>query len=184
MNIDVAGLDSVTSANCISCFDCVECCPVTESAPDGQMQTKALSWTLGGKIRINHPKPLFLTVLVLCVIVTAWAVFFVDIDTFRYARSLPRPDNPEHMSFDVKGVSCSGSARLFVYFLNREDFSQVNGYLKVGMRPRSGWVRVNVWYDPARTDQTAIREAVTEPYYDLQEHRWRPSPFEIKGMDY
>ena len=40
---------------------------------------------------------------------------------------------------------------------------------------------VRITYDPARTDEDSIREAITEPYFDGQV--WRPSPFAIEGYD-
>jgi len=40
-----------------------------------------------------------------------------------------------------------------------------------------------VTYDPSQTDEAAISQAATEPYYDVLADRWRMSPFQIEGYD-
>jgi polyferredoxin len=178
MNIDVAHQTAVKSANCISCFECVEVCPMKK-----EHNEKILSWKLLGKFRILNPGAVILASIALGVIATASASLLVDFPTFMDTRDLPKPAALEKTVLQVQGISCSGSAKLFVYFLDRRDISQIEGYVKVATRPRTGWIDVTIWHDPAKTDQQAIIEAVTEAYYDESEQRWRPSPFEVKGYN-
>ena len=178
MNIDVANQKSVTSANCISCFECMDVCPVKVNK-----NQSVLKWSLLGKFHIKNVRAVIVTIILICVITTAGASFLIDFPTFVYSRDIQKPAAVEKVILKVQGVSCSGSAQLFTYFLGRKDISEVDGYLKVAARPRPGWIDITVLYDPAVTDKQAIVEAITEAYYDESEQRWRPSPFEVKGVD-
>jgi hypothetical protein len=42
---------------------------------------------------------------------------------------------------------------------------------------------VDVTFDPTVTDEDAIKQAITEPYYDAVADFWRNSPFRIEGYD-
>ncbi len=178
MNIDVASKKAVYSANCISCFECVDVCPVSKDT-----KQKPLKWKFLGRFNIANTKAVIVTIILFCVITTAAASLLIDFPTFAYVRDITKPDTLEKIELKVKGISCSGSAKLFTYFLDRKDISEIEGYLKVTTRPRSGWIDVALLYDPLKTDEQAIIEAITEAYYDEAEQRWRPSPFEIKGVD-
>lgn len=178
MNIDVANQKAVTSANCISCFECVDVCPV-----DSEGRAKVLQWKFFDRVNITHLKPVLVATILICVIATAGASLLIDFPTFSYIRDIPRPDSTEKIVLQIQGVTCSGSAQLFAYFLDRKDISEVEGYLKVTTRPRPGWIDATILFDPAKTNEQAIIEAVTEAYYDESEQRWRPSPFRIRGVD-
>ncbi len=178
MSIDVANTEIVKSADCISCFECINSCPVGKEDTD-----KALSWVFLRKIKISNTKNIIIAAILFGVFATAGLSIFVDIPTFIYTRDVIKPSVTNNVIFEVEGVSCSGSAKLFTYFLDRKDISQISGYMKVTARPRSGWIPINIQYDPAKTDKEALVEAIMEPYYDLEEKRWRPSPFKIKGFN-
>lgn len=180
MNIDVAKIESVDSANCLSCFDCVSACPVGNTKSE---KNNPLTWAFAGKKQIKRPNATALAAIILCAVGVALAVNFWDLDTFIYERDIAKPDRVERIVLEVAGLKCSGSASQCVYFLERDDFSQVGGYLKVSTSPRSGWVDVDVWFDPLRTNKETIIEAIVEPYYAQDEKRWRTSPFKIKGVD-
>jgi hypothetical protein len=59
----------------------------------------------------------------------------------------------------------------------------VKGYLKVEAWPGEEWAPVHVTYDPAQTDEDAIKQAIVEPYYEVAGDWWRMSPFSIAGYD-
>jgi hypothetical protein len=60
---------------------------------------------------------------------------------------------------------------------------QVDGYFKVEAWPGPGVVDVHVTYDPSVVGDEAIKQAITEPYYDVLIDKWRMSPFRIEGYD-
>jgi hypothetical protein len=60
---------------------------------------------------------------------------------------------------------------------------EIPGYLRVEGWPGPGLADVRVTFDPAVTDEEAVKRAITEPYYDATASFWRPSPFEIDGYD-
>lgn len=178
MNIDVANCKTVKSANCISCFECIESCPVKDENAD-----KPLSWVMLGNIKISNLKAVIVSSVILCIVITAAASLFLDLPTYIYTRQIQKPEVTKKVNLEMQGITCSGSAKLFTYFLDRKDISEVQGYLKVTTRPRTGWIDVTIIYDPSKTDKDGIVEAATEPYYDETEQRWRPSPFQVKGID-
>ncbi len=178
MNIDVAHCKSITSAECIACFECVEVCPVPKTG-----KPNPLTWRWFGKRAIGNAKSTVITVIVMGVVATAAASLLLDFPTFSYRRDIPQPEQLEKTVLKIRGITCSGSAKLFTYFLDRKDISEIEGYLKVATRPRPGWIEVTVWFDPAKASHDDIAEAVIEAYYDPAEQRWRPSPFEVKGFD-
>jgi hypothetical protein len=55
------------------------------------------------------------------------------------------------------------------------------GYYKVEAWPGPVTAVVCISYDPACADEDAIKQAITEPYYDMAENRWWLSPFLIEG---
>jgi len=83
----------------------------------------------------------------------------------------------------VTGLNCRGNATLFMYFLERDDAFELPGYLKLEAWPGPGTAQARVTYDPTTTDTEAVKQAITEPYYDAVGEVWRPSPFEIEGYD-
>ena len=182
MNIQVDKVEYVKSAECISCFECIEACPVKINKED-KKSAKVLSWRIPAFGTISSPPKLIVSYFIISAVAVAFAVNKMPFSTFRYSRDVAAPATVKLVEFETKGVTCAGSAKLFIYFLNREDISEVEGYLKIATSPKNGWTNVSIWYDPELTDDQLIFEAITEPYYDENENRWRPSPFEIKGYD-
>jgi ferredoxin len=175
MAIPVESMPQVTSARCISCFSCTDACPRGDE--------KALAWGpprwLGGRW------PKFLLPAMLLVLIGA----SIGLD---YAAPLPsfvktRPDREAAetaaVTLDVDGVRCRGRANLLYYFLDRDDLYELPGYLKLEAWPSPGSVKIRVTYDPTQTDEQTIKQAITEPYYELDADAWRDSPFTIPGHD-
>jgi hypothetical protein len=61
--------------------------------------------------------------------------------------------------------------------------SAVPGYLKIEAWPAPDGGRARITFDPSRTTTRVIQEAVTGPYYDVAQGRWRMPPFTIEGYD-
>jgi ferredoxin len=95
------------------------------------------------------------------------------------ARDVERPAIVAEHCLKIEGVTCSGSARQLLFFLDRDDQFAVPGYLKVLTSPGPGLVEVRLQYDPGQTGPNAL----IEPYYDAAEARWRSSPFRVEGYD-
>ena len=93
------------------------------------------------------------------------------------------PDKTATAELQVYNLTCRGNASLFGYFLERDDIYEVAGYLKIEAWPGPGATRVRIIYDATLTDEAAIKEALTGPYYDAAADIWRSSPFEIVGYD-
>ena len=175
MQIDVAKCTTVTQARCLSCGDCIQACPVTK--------TPTLAWhTLNGR-PIRHINRVVIAAIVLCIALAVTAHQIIPFDTFIHMRDVDKPALVDQYKLNINGVSCSGSARQLIFFLDRDDMYAVPGYLKIATSPAEGFVAVQLTYDPTQTDPNALMQALSEPYYDATESRWRPSPFEIEGYD-
>jgi len=173
MAIEVHSVKSVTSTNCISCMECIDSCPVKKDKP--------LSWKLFGKFNIPKPKTTIAVAIPLFVVILILASGLIYIPTFIYEKNEPAPESLQSFNFEVKGITCAGSAKLFVFFMEREDLYQIPGYFKIYTSPAAGFVNAKINYDPQKIDEESIRQAIVQPYYDEDETRWRNSPFEIKG---
>ena len=53
----------------------------------------------------------------------------------------------------------------------------------LGIMAVPGWARVRITYDPARTDEVAIKQAVANPVFEPENNYVRNSPFQIEGYD-
>jgi hypothetical protein len=53
------------------------------------------------------------------------------------------------------------------------------GYVKLDAWPGPDPAAVHITYDPAKTNEATIRQAITEPYFELEGAFFRASPFEI-----
>ncbi|MBP8305073.1 MAG: 4Fe-4S binding protein [Phycisphaerae bacterium] len=175
MGIEVAQRVRVTEARCLACGECVQACPV-KPAP-------ALDYRFLNHGPMRHPHGWIAVSVALCVALAVTAAYAIPLPTFMHARDLDRPATVAECSLHIEGVTCSGSARQLILFLDRDDAFAVPGYLKVLTSPGPGFVKVRLQYDPARTDPSALVSALVEPYYDRVEARWRPSPFQVEGYD-
>jgi ferredoxin len=179
MNIPVERVERVTAARCISCFKCVEACPTAEPA--------ALSWGPPGRSSRAWPQAMLVAVMLLCIGGAVAASYAFPLPSFVQVRAAgpeaPAPGKLATLDLNIDGLTCRGRATLFMGFVTRDDEFAIPGYLKVEAWPGPAAARTRVIYDPARTDEAAIKEAITEPYFDAWEKLWRPSPFVIQGYD-
>jgi ferredoxin len=175
MAIEVSQMNSVTCARCISCLNCVAVCPVKEQG--------ALTWGPPKVVGRPWPQTVLIALVFLCVagaVVTAYAW---PLPSYVREREGIVAANNATLELQVQGLNCRGSATKFWFYIDRDDFSAIDGYLKVEAWPQPGLATVRIIYDPTRTDEAAIKEAITEPYYRADDDFWWPSEFEIEGYD-
>jgi ferredoxin len=174
MAIPVDKVEQVTSARCLSCLNCVEACPHAKKG--------ALTWGPSQVIGKPWPRVAVIGVLLMGVALAVSASYAFPLPSFFQSRgTVSGATQVVHLK--VKNLTCRGKASLFVYFLEREDELEIPGYLKIEAWPGPGLVDARITFDPSKTDEDEIRQAITEPYYDSTNSLWRSSPFEIEGYD-
>jgi hypothetical protein len=110
------------------------------------------------------------------------AAYVFPMPSFAWSREEFRED-AAILDMGVEELDCRGRANLLVYYLDRDDELELPGPLRLEAWPGPGVSRVRIIYDAGRIDETMIRMAVTEAYYDSDSNSWRPSPFRIEGYD-
>lgn len=171
MGIRVHQRQVVKDARCTGCLNCVSVCPTA--------QTGVLAWSLGRR-RASGWWPLIVVVGLLGSAVAAAYMF--PLPSFVKTRGTA-PAETAYVDLAVHDLTCRGRATLFVYYLERDDQYALPGYLRIEAWPGPDPAAARVIYDPGQTDADAIRQAVTEPYYDYDAGVWRSSPFAIEGYD-
>lgn len=174
MAIPVDRLTEVKAAHCISCMSCIEECP---AGAEG-----ALSWGPAGARSRRWPQGVLVAILLACTAGAVAANFALPLPSYVKTRG-ELPAVTATLELRIEGLGCRGNASLLIYFIERDDLYELPGYLKVEAWPGPGAARTRVTYEPTQCDESAIKEAITEPYHDELEHRWRYSPFQIAGYD-
>lgn len=174
MAIPIDQVGQVTAARCLSCLSCVDGCSARGNG--------AVTW--GPPSRIGHrwPNAVLVVLLLCCTTAAVAASHLFPLPSFVKVRGRP-PAVTRTTELDVIGLTCRGKATLLVYFLERDDVFELTGYLKLEAWPGPGAARTRITYAPSVCDETAIKRAITEPYYDALGALWRLSPFEIEGYD-
>ncbi len=165
----------VTAARCLSCLNCVEVCPREKEG--------ALTWGPPRSFGRPWPQAALIGILLLSLAAAVGAAYALPLPSYR-AVAEDRGDEPAEtatLELKVNDLTCRGRASLLMYFVERDDEFEIPGYLLVEAWPGPGYVPVRITYDPSQTDEDAIREAITEPYFDGE--IWRSSPFQIEGYD-
>jgi ferredoxin len=172
--IPVDEVEQVTAARCVSCLNCVDACPARRE--------EAIAWGpppwLGGR----WSQAALVAILLACSTGAVAASYAFPVPSFVKTRGL-RPAQAARVELRIHDVACRGRANLLVYFLERDDMFEVPGYLKVEAWPDPALADVHITYDPSQTSDEAIKQAITEPYYDVIGDRWRMSPFQIEAYD-
>jgi len=175
MAIPVDQLPQVTAARCTSCMNCVEGCPQKDSG--------ALNWGPPDRLARKWPQGVLVSVLLLCTAGAVAGAYVFPIPSFIKQNDVSPPARIATLPLRINGVRCRGRANLLFYFLERDDMFELPGYLKVEAWPGPGTAEVRIGYDPTENNDKAIKQAITEPYYDVLADRWRESPFAIEGYD-
>ncbi|MGD8451453.1 MAG: 4Fe-4S binding protein [Phycisphaerae bacterium] len=174
MGIRVDRVREVTAARCTGCFECTEACP---TRGDG-----ALVWGPPKKLGRSWPRGALVAVLLACIGGAVVLAYALPLPSFVHTRGTP-PAEIASVELGVHDLTCRGRANLFVYYVERDDYLAVPGYLRIEAWPGPGAARCVISYDPAETDESQIKAAITEPYFDALGGSWRPSPFRIEGYD-
>ncbi len=172
--IPVDQLEQVTTARCTSCMNCVDACPHKASRP--------ISWSPPLDLSRRWPQTALVAVLLACTTGAVAASYVFPLPSFVKTHGT-RPGKTAKVKLQIDGVSCRGRANLLFYFLERDDLYEIPGYFRVEAWPGPGTADVHVTYDPSLTNEEAIKQAITEPYYDALADYWRMSPFRIEGYD-
>ena len=174
MAIPVDTVAEVRHARCTLCLDCSAVCPPKARG--------AITWGLPRGLSGALPcwVPAGVLVLVLAGAVAAASLFPLPSYVFKRGQV---PAVTAETLLSVPQLTCRGRATSFTFFLLRDDLSAVPGYLKVEAWPGPDGGEVCVTFDPACTTEGAVREAITEPYFDPSQSRWRMPPFSIEGYD-
>lgn len=172
MAIPVDELVEVKVARCTSCLSCVEACPTKKGS--------AMSWGPGASR--TWSQPFLIGVLLFSLSSGVVATYAWPVPSF-VKEVGEAPAEPGVVEMQLDDLTCRGRATLLWYYLERDDLYALDGYLRVEAWPGPGLSRVRVLHDPALTDEAAIHQALTEPYFDTEGDRWRPSPFVIEGYD-
>ncbi len=183
MGIPVHQHAAVTDACCTSCRECVRRCPI------GQGQTLKLA-TAGTPRGLSGGA--VAAIVLICVGAAVAGATLAPAPSFTYVRGAPGGDSdgdpqgePVTVELRLEELGCRGRANLLVFFLDRDDEYALPGYLRLEAWPGPGEskVRITVSADggpgTSAAVLTALTEAITEPYFNLIENRWYPSPFVI-----
>jgi hypothetical protein len=175
VDIPVHQLEQVTAARCLSCMNCIESCPHKKS--------RAITWgpprVLGG----SWSQAALIFLMLLCTSGAVIASYKFPIPSFVKVRG-EAPEQVAVVQLKVTNLTCRGRANLLYYFLDRDDeLYKFPGYFKLEAWPGPGVADIRVTYDPSQTNEEAIKQAITESYYDTLADYWRHSPFRIEGYD-
>jgi ferredoxin len=170
--IPVHELRQVKAARCLSCMNCIETCPQTKSP--------SIVWGPPRVFGRSWPQAALIAILLLCTSAAVASSYLYPFPSFVKVHG-EAPERLARVELKVDGLRCRGNANLLYFFLERDDLYQVEGYFKVEAWPGPGFVDVHVTYDPSVATDESIKQAITEPYYDVLIDQWRMSPFRIEG---
>lgn len=173
MAIPVAEVKQVNHARCMSCLDCIESCP--------EFKGGALSWGPGGTPGKSWPQSVLIAILFGAVVSAVAAAYLVPLPSYVHERGA-KPTSTESVDLRIHDVTCRGRATMLTqFFLDRNDDFALPGYLKVEAWPGPGVAPVRVTFDPSLVSADNVRQAITEPYFNLLDDTWAFSPFRIEG---
>ena len=174
MAIPVAHVNQVTAARCTACLECIAACPKAAAG--------ALRWgpprSLGGR----WPQPVAIGLLLVCIGGAIAATYALPLPSFVHNRGQV-PAQTATLSLRVRGVVCRHSSEQFVQYLQRTDEFALRGYLRIEAWPEPSTATVQITFDPTRTNEAALKRAITEPQYDVTTSAWKFSPYKIDGYN-
>ena len=173
MAIPVDQMEQVTAARCVSCLSCVDACK------DQGLST--LNWGPPPSLARPWPQAVLTSVLLLSTAAVVSACYLFPLPSFVKVRG-QKPDQVASVSLTVNNLTCRGRANLLYFFLDRDDMFRMPGYFRLEAWPAPGSAEIRVYYDAAQGNETLIKQAITEPYFNVG-YGWRQSPFTIQGYD-
>lgn len=175
MAIPVDELHQVTAARCLSCLRCVDACPTV----DGEGGVRTLAWGPPGR---RWAPSVLVALLLACTTTAVAASYLFPVASFVKVRG-QAPATAADVEMHIVGLSCRGNANLLWYFLERDDLFEVPGYLRLQAWPGPAAAKARVTFDSSQAGEAAVKQAITEPYFDAVAEVWRFSPFAIDGYD-
>jgi hypothetical protein len=130
----------------------------------------------------SWPQATLVAVMLLCITAAVAAAYAFPPPSFMKSRG-DAPARTATVALRVHELTCRGRANLFAYFLERDDDYAVRGYVKIEAWPDPALADVRIIYDPVTANENAVKQAITEPYFDAGANTWRSSPFTIEGYD-
>ena len=174
--IPVDRLPQVTAARCTACLSCVDACPHRKKG------AVALAWGPPDWLGRRWSQAVLVLLLAACTSTAVAASYMFPLPSYVKTHGA-RPAEVATVKLQLHDLECRGRANMLFYFLERDDLYQLPGYFKLEAWPGPGVADIRVSYDPRQTDAAAVKQAITEPYYDVLGDRWRMSPFVIEGYD-
>jgi ferredoxin len=179
MAIPVSTVKQVTAARCMSCLDCLDSCP--------ELKGGALTWGPAGSSR-SWSQGVLISLVFAAVISAVAAAYMAPLPSYVWERG-QRPAEMASVDLQIHDLTCRGRATMLTqFFIDRDDMFELPGYIKVEAWPGPGIALARVFFDPAQTSADAVKQAITEPYYNLAEESsvlgegaWTSSPFIIEG---
>ena len=176
MAIPLNEMSEVTAARCTSCLSCVDACPRNRNT------SVALSWGPPRLFYLRWSQSVLIVVLLTCTTAAVMASYLFPMPSFIKSRGTP-PERISQIELNVEHLTCRGRGNLFFYFLERDDLFEIPGYIRVEAWPDPTLAHVRIAFDPSKTNENVIKQAITEPYFDVAAAYWRSSPFRVEGYD-
>jgi hypothetical protein len=176
MAIPVDQRSEVRDSSCLSCLNCVHACPAKKR------ERLPLHWGLRKPMASSWSQAAIILILTLCATSAVTASYLFPLPSFIKQRGTVGA-NPQSVDLKITDLTCRGRANLLVYFLERDDLYAIPGYCKLEAWPAPAMGRIRVTFDGETADELLIKQAITEPYYDVLTDAWRSSPFSIEGYD-
>jgi hypothetical protein len=178
MAIPVDEALEITQARCTSCLDCLVKCPEQDK---GALHLRLPIISASSRGLRPRSAQALLVVIMLCIMTAAVSgAYLFPLPSFVWERGL-MPVETALLELRVDGLNCRGNASLLTYFLDRDDELAIPGYIKLEAWPEPGTADARIFYDSGKTEESMIKMAITEAYYDFDTGKWRPSPFKIEG---
>ena len=180
MQIKILKREKVKDVNCTNCGECVLACPLKEKAITMNFPVKTLN-------KLGEHKKALINILVITLLLFIGCKAAIDNPLPSYQSQnqqvfkYEKPDLKfiKSLEFMVKGVKCRGSAKLFEFYLYRDDMDKLNGYIHLQIWTNSVASRVKIYYDSRNVSEEQIKIALTEAYYDEDDDRWRTPTYEL-----
>lgn len=181
MEIPVDQLSEVAVARCIACLNCTDACP--------HQDPPALVWGPRAALGSRWPRAALVSLLFFFTATAVAAAYLVPLPSFVSTQGT-EPAQTAVLQLRMHDLTCRGRANLLVGLLRRDDMFQIPGpavgepgFYRLEAWPAPEVARIRLYYDPACATEELLKQAITEPYYDLAADRWWMSPFVIDGYD-
>ena len=180
MQLKILDKNKINDVNCINCSECVIACPITDKALTQKSHSKLFN-------RLSIAKKSIALIVVISIVLFIGCKTALDNplpsyqskNTKVFKTSKPEEKFLKSINLMVKGVKCRGSAKLFEFYLYRDDIDKLEGYIHLQVWTNPQTSKAKIYYDSRTISTEQILTALTEAYYDEDDDRWRNPTFEI-----